>query len=450
MEKSKLITQNRQSTETIQKSLEKLTSEQNAKFTTYDAFKKQISTPLKNLETFDSATTENKIKSLEQAEKSLSSQVTTLRKQMMSLKSYANSVSPQKDTCAANSTDDANINVTLRNQYELNKDNSAKSKCNKTTTHLSSGAANVDSLFESIKTKSDLQVSNRKPEPEILSTQHKQTLKTTESIDDLITQNLSKINQLSDTTSNSLSPKHTRADDLSGDCQGDYSLPHDNKSPRNSEPLKSPSVTVDLTSPNRPQTSKTPPNMFRGSTQTKPKSVEKTSNKTPKTQEPKTFKGVTRKNTIRYYIGHIDSSSTYSGLIEFLEEQQLTPTMLYLFKTRNGELAARVNIPSDQQEIIESDDIPWPEGVIVNKWMSKHQLNQQRNAKRERPKKRYNGTDYYDHTDSTDKNEDVLRVHTDLNNKVRQVTYRPTWYSSTYYDQCDSYDGYQNDYEIDY
>ena len=124
--------------------------------------------------------------------------------------------------------------------------------------------------------------------------------------------------------------------------------------------------------------------------------------------------------------------------------------MLYLFKTRNGELAAQVNIPSDQQEIIESDDIPWPEGVIVNKWMSKHQLNQQRNAKRERPKKRYNGTDYYDHTDSTDKNEDVLRVHTDLNYKVRQVTYRPTWYSSSYYDQCDSYDGYQNDYEIDY
>lgn len=70
IEKSKLITQNRQSTETVQKRLEKLTSEQNAKFTTYDAFKKRISTPLKNLETFDSATTENKIKSLEQAEKS--------------------------------------------------------------------------------------------------------------------------------------------------------------------------------------------------------------------------------------------------------------------------------------------------------------------------------------------------------------------------------------------
>ena len=117
----------------------------------------------------------------------------------------------------------------------------------------------------------------------------------------------------------------------------------------------------------------------------------------------------------------------YSGLIEFLEEQQLTPTMLYLFKTRNGELAARVNIPSDQQEIIESDDIPWPEGVIVNKWMSKHQLNQQRNAKRERPKKWYNGTDYYDHTDTTDENEDVLRVHTDLN-KVR-----PTWFKHIYF-----------------
>lgn len=121
--------------------------------------------------------------------------------------------------------------------------------------------------------------------------------------------------------------------------------------------------------------------------------------------------------------------------------------MLYLFKTRNGELAARVNIPSDQKEIIESDDILWPEGVIVNKWMSKHQLNQQRNSKRERSKKRYNGTDYYY---QTDKNEDVLRVHTDLNNKVRQVTYRPTWHSSSNYDQYDSYDSYQNDYEIDY
>ena len=36
-----------------------------------------------------------------------------------------------------------------------------------------------------------------------------------------------------------------------------------------------------------------------------------------------------------------------------------------------------------------------------------------------------------------------------INNKV-QVTYRPTWYSSTNYDQYGNYDGYQNDYEIDY
>lgn len=97
-EKTKLIKENKESNDSIRNNLEKLTTEQNAKFTTYDTFKKRIITPIKNLEHFDPIVTGSKIKSLEQAKQSLSSQVATIKKQLPALKSYANSVSPQKST----------------------------------------------------------------------------------------------------------------------------------------------------------------------------------------------------------------------------------------------------------------------------------------------------------------------------------------------------------------
>ena len=101
-ENNKLIKQNKERSDSMRNNFEKLSAEQSSKFTTYDAFKKRVNTPLKNLETFDSIMTSNKIKSLEQADQSLLSQVATMKKQLLSLKSYANSVSPQKST---NNTD---------------------------------------------------------------------------------------------------------------------------------------------------------------------------------------------------------------------------------------------------------------------------------------------------------------------------------------------------------
>ena len=64
--------------------------------------------------------------------------------------------------------------------------------------------------------------------------------------------------------------------------------------------------------------------------------------------------------------------------------------MIYMFKTRNGELAARINIPADQTEILESGEIPWPDGVVVDKLLSKYQLRQKRGSNNKRYYKQNN------------------------------------------------------------
>lgn len=113
--------------------------------------------------------------------------------------------------------------------------------------------------------------------------------------------------------------------------------------------------------------------------------------------------------------------------------------MVYLFKTRNGELAARINVPFDQKEIIESDEIPWPDGVVVNKWMSKYQLRQQRSSNSEKYYKRYNKDDTSYHNDHTESNTNSLRVHANGRNNSRRVTYDRSQYEQNNYEDYDSY-----------
>ena len=448
-EKTKLIKENKESNDSIRNNLEKLTAEQNAKFTTYDAFKKRINTPIKNLEHFDPIATGSKIKSLEQAEQSLSSQVATLKKQLLALKSYANSVSPQKSTSL---TDTTSIKGTKTPSQCPNPE---AAKTNENENQQNSGATNSDSLFENIKRK-QVQALNKTQPTNDTNLQDKQEHETSQSVDDLITKNISKIREMSDTTSKAhgrasthvpTSPlvTHILVDIETNNTNGETTSPHDNRSHVNGANIHE---TVDLTSPSgsqRPQ----PQSMFKGSKQAKPKSTDKSSNDPQRKQEPKTFKGVTRKNTTRYYIGHIDSSSTYTGLVDFLEEQELTPTMIHMFKTRNGEYAARVNIPSDQTEIIESSEIPWPDGVVVNKWMSKYQLRQQRNSYKDRTNnKQHSENDIYYQADRTERHDDILRVYKDKNQNTRQVTYHSNWLNDN--DENNSYDGYRTSYENEY
>ena len=49
--------------------------------------------------------------------------------------------------------------------------------------------------------------------------------------------------------------------------------------------------------------------------------------------------------------------------------------VIRLFKTKSGVFAARVNIPCDEADYMY--DIEWPENIIVKKWLSKHEMQQQ-------------------------------------------------------------------------
>ena len=333
--------------------------------------------------------------------------------------------------------------------------NPEAAKTNENKKQQNSGATNSDSLFENIK-RNQVQALNKTQPTNDTNLRDKQEHETSQSVDDLITKNISKIREMSDTTSKAdgrasthvpTSPivTHNLVDIETNNTNGEKTSPHDNRSHVNGANIHE---TVDLTSPSRSQRQQ-PQSMFKGSKQAKPKSTDKSSNDLQGKQEPKTFKGVTRKNTTRYYIGHIDSSSTYTGLVDFLEEQGLTSTMIHMFKTRNGEYAARVNIPSDQTEIIESSEIPWPDGVVVNKWMSKYQLRQQRNSYKDRiNNKQHSENNIYYQADRTDRHDDILRVYKDKNQNTRQVTYRSNWLNDN--DENNSYDGYRTSYDNEY
>ena len=349
-ENNKLIKQNKERSDSMRNNFEKLSAEQSSKFTTYDAFKKRVNTPLKNLETFDPIMTSNKIKSLEQADQSLSSQVATMKKQLLSLKSYANSVSPQKST---NNTD-----TTSQTGNKTASEHSTTAK--EATTKHTSGATNSESLFESIKRKQQ-EVTNKTHETSDTNKHDKQEHRT-QYIDDMISKNITEIRESSKTINQSsgsaATPSVTTSTAIHNTSRETVDTHIERALPNTCECSSvDKTQTVDLTSPNpsQPQQQKS---TFSGSRPTNPNSRDKSTDYQHRKQEAKTFKGVSRKNTTRYYIGHIDSSSTYSGLIEFLEEQELSPTMLHMFKTHNGEYAARVNIPSDQAEIMESRDIP--------------------------------------------------------------------------------------------
>lgn len=119
------------------------------------------------------------------------------------------------------------------------------------------------------------------------------------------------------------------------------------------------------------------------------------------------FIGVTKKSITQFFIGNIDESSTYNGLLSFLkDENHLHPTAIKLFRTKAGKRIARINVPNSEAEYI--DEINWPDGIIVKKWLTRRELKQQYQKRKQHkaPKRSYvtrsdqskhdYGYDYYD------------------------------------------------------
>ena len=114
----------------------------------------------------------------------------------------------------------------------------------------------------------------------------------------------------------------------------------------------------------------------------------------------------------------------------FLSEYEFHPTQIRLFRTRSGNLAARINIPDSEADYI--DDVYWPDGIIVKKWLSKRELqeryeNRLRYTYNEKPR-RYN--DYNNNGD-----------YDDYQNDPENDTYdRYGWGYSNYNDWNDTAD----------
>lgn len=115
----------------------------------------------------------------------------------------------------------------------------------------------------------------------------------------------------------------------------------------------------------------------------------------PRRDNDNIFVGVSRRNVTQFYIGNIDESSTYSGLCSFLtDENHLHPTAVRLFQTKSGKRAARINLPNNEAEYVMNDEVVWPEGIVVKKWLTRRELRQQYEEKKQRQKYKSSHTSY--------------------------------------------------------
>lgn len=136
------------------------------------------------------------------------------------------------------------------------------------------------------------------------------------------------------------------------------------------------------------------------------------------------FIAAARKHTTQFFVGNIHESSTYSGIATFLNEYDFHPTQIRLFKTRSGNLAAKINIPDSEADYVH--EVNWPKGIIVKKWLSKRELRERYES---RIKSKYNsnlsrydtGHSEYDEYDEYDTNN-----QTDMENEEYEAS-RYSW-----------------------
>lgn len=456
--------------------IDKLTMEQTNKFTQFDSFRKMTANSMRGIDNFDSHINDKRIKSIEDSSKNMQSQITNCNKLILSYKSFANSVSPQraennnenkqssagtkqqvgtrdlpvshmntghqslfanlpKPPRIANSRDNINDQTQSDTRAQIQRDTCEVTKTHtgenthsdassigvglgKTTTHdvRNSSMQNDENVYSMY---SHQDASENKHSDNGASGQDRELTSNT-NIDKLIGDKLTEMRkpttQLSATIQDRNHTSSRSNDHLENaviDLTHTRNESHTRKEIENTQTQRDKNNTPMTNSSNERRTTT---NAFSGTSQ----------NRQPHNNVESTFKGVSYRNTIRYHIGHIDKNSTYTGLIEFLEINNLSPSMVRMFKTRNGEQAARLNIPADEKDIVESSEIQWPDGIIVSKWQSKHQIKQ---ARQQKSNDRYRNRDYTNaYQDSPDyEYHQNLRISTG-NNTNRKVTYDTTDY----------------------
>ena len=88
-----------------------------------------------------------------------------------------------------------------------------------------------------------------------------------------------------------------------------------------------------------------------------------------------------RKRTKKYFLSGIHESVNEGQIRSYLEEKQITPTYISLFRSRRnakGTCSATVHIPSSMCPLVQADGF-WPKYVKCSLWRTRNPLEEKTN-----------------------------------------------------------------------
>lgn len=421
-EKNKIIKQLNENLNAAKLTLSRLDDEQKTKFTIVDTFRKSTNSTLRNVGDFDNYLNDVRLKQIESNVKSVTNQVANCVKQIQGLKPYSSCITNDKNQSIYTSETDfinhASPSGACGTSKDLKSSETVRVKLNEYTENR---MTNTEALPKSNVLKQFSSDSVKEGHAAIateLKSQKDQSIPQ-KSLFQHTTQ--SKEQQQNVTEAKSVKPMNSNVNERPK--SQDYDKYPTNLGPKPNE-CQSQVNKNDNDKPvniNTHQHKENPNTTFRG--YSKRKSSQQTNDNV--------FIAASRKHTTQFFIGNIHETSTYNGIATFLSEYEFHPTQIRLFRTRSGNLAARINIPDSEADYI--DDVYWPDGIIVKKWLSKRELqeryeNRLRYTYNEKPR-RYN--DYNNNGD-----------YDDYQNDPENDTYdRYGWGYSNYNDWNDTADG---------
>ncbi|MES9884661.1 MAG: hypothetical protein ABW185_27775 [Sedimenticola sp.] len=353
--------------QSLYRDVNKINEEQLAKFALYDSFKKLTTQKLATIENFDNNVNEKRLHMISDSISAVSAQITNCNKHILSVKSFASCVSTNETISARTASAPGTIIIVDKPPTPT----STKTVIGNTHTSASPQAATLQytgrnnatadhmeklrSMADSVNTLEPDYIARKHAAPASLFDKRNETVR-----DETPNPQHNKRTPMA----NNHPPHQNEAIDLTAtrDNTTTNSAP---KQPRQTNSTKDNSSTD---------------NTFIGAVRhdNRSKNTRQENNYRNTTKSDNTFIGVSRKNTKRFYIGNIDKRSTYGGILNFFEQQGFTPSMVSMFRTRSGEFAARVNVPTNEAEYMTSDDTSWPDGVIVKPWMTRTEISKQR------------------------------------------------------------------------
>lgn len=136
----------------------------------------------------------------------------------------------------------------------------------------------------------------------------------------------------------------------------------------------------------------------------------------------------------RYYIGCISRKSTEEGLRQFLYDCGVKPVELQMFRSRSGNKAAKLTVPSQHGEILEDRAI-WPDFVYCRQWLSKEKWSNYKNSARNSRSNNRNRQIFNKPVTDWENNE----------NSNHQENYEDDWYSENVVNNDNNWDENEED-----